>query len=160
MTDQKQSATADQGGPTWERLQGQIGWYDRNAKRNHAWFKTVKVAQIVLAGLVPVSAAGGTPRWVLGGLGAAVVVLEGIQQLFQFHRNWISYRATCEALRREQHLYQVGAANYATAASPLILLAERLEDLVSSETAEWSATERALQTRRASDESAAPRTAE
>jgi hypothetical protein len=132
--------------PTWKRLQGQIGWYDRNAASNQRWFKLIKVAQIVLGALVPVAAAADADRWLLGSFGAGVVVLEGVQQLFQFHRNWIKYRATCEALRREEHLYQAGAGDYASAPSPLQLLAERLEQLVGQETAEWASTASQMRT--------------
>jgi hypothetical protein len=126
--------------PTWTRLEGQIQWYDRNAASNQRWFKLIKVAQIVLGALVPVAAATDADRWVLGSFGAAIVVLEGIQQLFQFHRNWIKYRATCEALRREQHLYLACAGDYAASRNPFVLLAERLEAIVGQETTEWAAT--------------------
>ena len=34
--------------------------------------------------------------WVLGAMGAAIAVIESVQQLYQFHGNWISYRSTCE----------------------------------------------------------------
>jgi hypothetical protein len=128
-------------GPTLERLEAQITWYDRHAKSSQTWFKTLKVSQIILGGLVPVVAAAGGARWVLGALGAAVVIIEGVQQLFQFHKNWISYRATCEALRREQHFFDVGAGPYQLARDPGRLLAERLEQLVGRETSEWAAAE-------------------
>jgi protein-S-isoprenylcysteine O-methyltransferase Ste14 len=122
----------------------QIEWYDRNAASNQKWFKVIKVVQVVLGSLVPVVATAGGARWVLGALGAGVVILEAVQQLFQFHRNWISYRATCEALRREQHLCLVGAGVYAKARNPVVMLAERLESLVGRETAEWASASNAL----------------
>jgi hypothetical protein len=131
-------------GPTWTRLLDQIDWYDRNAASNQKLFKVIKVIQVVFGSLVPVVATAGGARWVLGALGAGVVVLEAVQQLFQFHRNWISYRATCEALRREQHLFLVGAGVYARARDRVVLLAERLEDLVGRETAEWASASNAL----------------
>jgi hypothetical protein len=99
------------------------------------------VSQIILGGLVPVVAAAGGARWVLGAFGAAVVIIEGIQQIFQFHKNWISYRATCEALRREQQFFDVGAGPYQAADESARLLAERLEQLVGRETSEWAAAE-------------------
>ncbi len=54
----------------------------------------IKVVQLVLAASVPVAAGVAAPVGLTGSLGALIVVLEGIQQLFQFHSNWIRYRVT------------------------------------------------------------------
>jgi hypothetical protein len=135
------AATIDEQGPTWERLEGQIAWYDRAAKRNQLWFRGTKVVGLVFGAAVPVVAATSAPRWLLGALGAGVVVVEGGSQLFQFHRNWINYRATCESLRREQHLFRASAGAYGDRASAPRLLAERLELIVSRETGQWAAAE-------------------
>jgi hypothetical protein len=132
-------------GPTWTRLTGQIDWYDRNAKKNQQWFKIIKLVQILLSALVPVVAVADGSRVILGALGAGVVVLEAVQQLYQFHRNWISYRSTCEGLKREQHLFLVGGGEYADAADRTVLLAERLEQLISRETGDWASLETAAQ---------------
>jgi hypothetical protein len=136
-------ASAEQG-PTWERLEEQIGWYDRAARRNQLWFRGTKVVQLCLGAAVPVVATTAAPRWLLGALGAGVVVVEGAAQLFQFHRNWISYRATCEALRREQHLCRVHAGVYAGREDGMRLLAERLELIVGRETGQWAQAESSM----------------
>ena len=65
--------------------------------------------------------------------------MEGVQQLFQFQQNWVSYRSTCEALKHEKFLYLATAGPYATAERPQALLAERVEGLVSQEHAKWAA---------------------
>jgi hypothetical protein len=124
--------------PTWLRLEDQIEWYDRVAASNQRWFKWLKVVQIVAAAAVPVVAALAAPGWVAGALGSLVVVLEGVQQLFQFQQNWVSYRSTCEALKHEKFLYLATAGPYAPADRPQALLAERVEGLVSQETAKWA----------------------
>lgn len=124
--------------PTWERLEQQIGWYGRNARRNKRWYMRIKVLQIVAAAIIPVIAAVGMSTWVAGGLGALVVVLESMQQLFQFHSNWTHYRSTAEALKHEKFLYLAHAGAYARAAQPLALLAERVEGRVSQEHAAWA----------------------
>ena len=138
--------TPDIEGPSWTRLTEQIDWYNRKASNNQRQYKAIKLTQIVLGALVPVVAAiSGSSRVVLGALGAGVVVLEAIQQLFQFHRNWIAYRATCETLLREQHLYEVGGGDYASAPDRTVLLAERLETVISRETGEWASLETTTQ---------------
>ena len=137
--------TPDLEGPTWTRLTEQLDWYDRNAGSNQRLYKLIKLGQVVLGALVPVAAAADGSRVLLGALGAGVVVLEAVQQLFQFHRNWIAYRATCEALKREQHLFLIGGGEYASAPNPTVLLAERLEALISRETGEWASLETSSQ---------------
>jgi hypothetical protein len=132
--------------PTMTRLDDQIGWYDRQSDMNRRCYKALKVTVIILAALIPVLAglplpllpATGMPNWVLGILGAAVVVIEGIQQLNQHHANWISFRSTCEALKHEKYLYLAKAGRYAAVADAHALLAERVESLVSEEHAKWA----------------------
>jgi hypothetical protein len=125
--------------PAWHRLESQISWYDRKSAYNQRRFKLFKVLQIVVAALVPVLAAiAGAPRWVLGALGAIVVIVEGLQQLFQYQQNWITYRSTCEALKHEKFLYLCDAGPYARTRARDRLLAERVEGLVSQEHARWT----------------------
>jgi hypothetical protein len=52
--------------PLWERLQGQIDWYDRKASANQHAYKASKIAIIVCAVIIPIVAeysplAVGTP---------------------------------------------------------------------------------------------------
>ena len=76
-------------------------------------------------------------RWITGGLGLLITVLEGVLQLNQYQQNWVSYRSTCEALRHEKYVYLGKASPYSEAADPHALLAERVESLVSQENAKW-----------------------
>jgi hypothetical protein len=127
--------------PACQRLEDQIAWYDAKAALDQRMFKGLKVAQIILAALVPVLAAADATHWLLGALGALVLVLEGFQQLFQFQQNWNSYRSTCEALKHQKYLYLSRAGPYAAATHPEALLAERVESLVSQEHAKWTAAQ-------------------
>lgn len=123
--------------PAWARVQDQIAWYDAKSKVNQRWFKGLKVCQIVTAAAIPVAAGVSAPVWLVGGGGAVIVVLEGLQQLQQYQQNWTTYRATCERLKHEQFLFMARAGPYAVAANPETLLAERVEGLVSQEHAAW-----------------------
>lgn len=127
---------------TWERLEGQIAWYDRRSANSKRWYQRLKVAQLVIAAAIPVMAAAGAQPVVAGAMGALIVVLEGVQQLFQYQQNWTAYRSTCEALRHEKFLYLARAGPYGDAARPGALLAERVEGLVSQEHAAWVAEQR------------------
>jgi hypothetical protein len=66
-----------------------------------------------------------------------VVVLEGVQQLFQWQPNWVLYRSTHEALKHEKYLYMAKAGPYSGPERHWVL-AERLEGLISQEHAKWT----------------------
>jgi hypothetical protein len=131
-------AEAPASSASWQRLEEQIKWYSHGARRNKRWYMRIKVVQIVSAAAIPVLAATSLPTWVAGALGASIVVLESIQQLFQFHSNWTHYRSTSESLKHEKYLYLAQAGSYATAPNPEALLAERIESRVSQEHAAWA----------------------
>jgi Protein of unknown function (DUF4231) len=124
---------------TLKRLDEQIGWYGSRSRWNQFCYRSLKVIVIVAAATIPVLSSfepDVVPRWVLGALGALVAVIEGVQQVFQFHANWISYRATAEGLKREKFLYLAKADPYA-APERDVLLAERIEALMTQENAKW-----------------------
>ncbi len=125
----------------WERLEDQLGWYDRKSGHQKVWFQRLKVMQIVIAASIPVVAGAGASAWITGSLGASIVVLEGFQQLFQFQQNWLGYRATAEALKHQKFLYLAQAGPYRDATTRDAVLAERVEALVSQEHSSWSATQ-------------------
>ena len=72
-------------------------------------------------------------------LGAAVVVLEALQHLNQWHHNWITYRSTCEALQHEKFTFLELAGPYegADPKTARRLLVERTEALISTEHSKW-----------------------
>lgn len=128
---------ADGEHPARARAREQIAWYDAKSQFNQRRFKGFKVCQIVTAAAIPVAAGASAPAWLVGGGGALIVVLEGLQQLQQYQQNWITYRATCERLKHEQFLFLAQAGPYGVAPDPEALLAERVEGLVSQEHAAW-----------------------
>lgn len=129
------------GGATWERLEDQIGWYDRKSRAAQRVYKRVKVVELVIAAAVPPLAGLGASAAPVSVLATLVVILEGLQHLFQWNEHWIAYRSTCEALKHERYLYLATAGPYAGAPNPHVLLAERVEGLVSQEHAKWTSTQ-------------------
>ena len=123
--------------PAWARLVDQLEWYSRKSSAAQRAFKWVKVVQLVIGAAVPVVAGAGGPALLTAALGAAVVVLEAVQQLYQWQTNWVLYRSTAEALKHEKYLFLSSAGPYATA-DRLRVLAERVEGLVSQEHAKWT----------------------
>ena len=117
---QRTRAQAPKMEPLWERLEANIDWYDRKAKINQRAYKASKVAIILLAIAIPILAEYGAlpglpdTRALLVSIAAgAILLLEGLQQLNKWQESWILYRATCEGLRHEQHLFCEKAGPYA-----------------------------------------------
>lgn len=136
MDDDTQARSAGDQDPTWARLEDQLAWYDRNARAVQPRFKALKVIELIIAALLPVVAGVSAPAQV-GLLGAAVVVLEGVQHLFQYQANWILYRATAQALERERYLYLASAGPY-DGSDRHAMLAERIEGLIPQEHPRWN----------------------
>lgn len=137
--DQSAIAAPRTSDPIIERLEDQIAWYDRNSLKNQRRYKRMKFVVIISASVIPFLATftRSEVRWITGGLGVLITVIEGVLQLNQYQQNWISYRSTCEALKHEKYVYLGKASPYAEASDPHALLAERVESLVSQENAKW-----------------------
>jgi hypothetical protein len=119
-------------------------WYDRHARRNHAAYFGFKISQMAIAATIPVVAVfidTVALKPVTALLGAAVGIIEGVLQVGQFHENWLRYRATREALRREELLFVQEAGPYAEAGGRAArLFAERADGIMSGENAKWLAS--------------------
>ena len=153
MDDQpKVAATVGQEFPTWERLEDQIAWYDQKSQASQRRYKRLKLAQVFIAGLIPLAALFSIPidyfKLITAILGLLVLIIEALQQLNQYQQNWISYRSTCEALKHEKYLYLAAAGPYGIAEDQrkrIAVLADRIEGLISQEHAKWvSAQEQSL----------------
>jgi uncharacterized protein DUF4231 len=141
---QVRDGAAPAASPAQARLEDQIAWYDSKAELNQAWFKGLKVCQLVTAAAIPVAAGVDATAWLVGGGGALIVVLEGLQQLQQYQQNWTNYRGTCERLKHEKYLFASHAGPYRKARDPEAVLAERVEGLVSQEQAAWVSQQEVL----------------
>lgn len=121
----------------YARLDQQLRWYDSKSLEAQWWYKRVKLVQFILGALVPLTAT--LDGVVTALLGAAVIVLEGLQQINQWQHNWITYRSTCEALRHEKYMYLGKAGIYDTPNEEerRKLLVERTEALISTEHSKW-----------------------
>ncbi len=125
--------------PAFERLEDQLSWYDTKSMENQKWYKRLKAAEIIAAAIIPFAAGFDRLGILTGILGVFIVVLIGIQSLNQYHDNWISYRSTAEQLKHEKYLWLSKAGSYEDAKNPEVMLAERVESLISREHAKWEA---------------------
>jgi|SRR5581483_8005450 len=141
-TDPKRTGQTTGEDVTLDFLEDQIGWYGRKSRSNQRAFKLLKVCTIAGAACIPVLAQIPDAKYVVAGLGVGIAIIEGLQQLNQYHSNWISYRATSSALKRERLLYLAKAGVYASAEHPGALLAERIDAAVSAEHGKWESAQR------------------
>jgi hypothetical protein len=124
----------------WQQLEATFTWYNTAANRTRYGYQITRLAALLLGSTVTVLAAISAPAAVTASLAAAGVAAEGIQQLYQFHANWISYRATSEALRREALSYAAKVEPYNDPATRRLKLAQTVRDLSAKENASWSST--------------------
>jgi hypothetical protein len=127
--------------PSFIRLKDQINWYDKKSIANHRCYMYFKIIQIVLAVLIPFSIILPIEiyKYIVSLSGVAIAILEGLQHLFQYSTLWISYRSTAERLKHEYFLFIVNAGPYKDLSKEFkfICLAERTEEQVSTEHANW-----------------------
>lgn len=120
------------------RLEDQLRWYDTKSLAAQKSYRLAKVIQLVVGAAVPVVALASTYDTLTAALGGTVVVIEGVQQLYQWQTNWVLYRSTAEALKHERYLFLAQAGPYVGDDREKVL-AERIEGLVSQEHAKWTA---------------------
>jgi hypothetical protein len=141
-----------------QRLRPQRRWYERKATRCKRWSMGLQSAVIVLSAMIPlivvsepllnpildgwlseVFAPNHLPvTW--GALATAllstcVMLLAGLEKLWQPQSQWFNYRANEEMLKKEEwlYLYRVGPYQGLDAVKAGRLLIERAEALISSD---------------------------
>ena len=137
--------------PIIERLEDQISYYDAKSSRCQKSYKGIKLVEIISAALIPFLAAlhvADTHDYVKAAfaiatalLGVLITILEGVLQLQQYQQIWVTYRATCEALKHEKYTYLARADPYKDAPDPHVMLAERIESLISQEHSKWASVQ-------------------
>lgn len=122
----------------WQELTAHFKWYSKAATRTRVGYQSLKMTALVAGAIVTVLAAASAPPILTASLAGLVVVTEGTQQLFQLHRNWLSYRSTAETLRHHAFLYVADVMPYDDPATRRDLLAALLKDVTASESVRWA----------------------
>jgi hypothetical protein len=90
-----------------ERLENQIEWMEGKSRINQRRYRILKVLEIAFAGVIPFLVGFHSTNQIFltitGLLGVLIVLTNGVQQLYKFHENWVTCRATIEGLRREKN---------------------------------------------------------
>jgi hypothetical protein len=128
----------------WQELQRSFLFFHKSAGANRLAYLGLRTTVLVAGALVPIMALATSRQTVVAGLGALIVVAEGLAQLTQVHDHWVRYRHTAEALRREAIAFASGAGVYGSGEqSGNERLVARILDLEAEENAGWEETVRA-----------------
>lgn len=100
------------GSEVWTAYRDQFATYSHGATANRVRYQVTRIVSLTAAAAVTVCAGLSAPPWVTASLGALIVVLEGLQQLFQWHENWIAYRQAAETMRQHAIDFVSGVAPY------------------------------------------------
>jgi Protein of unknown function (DUF4231) len=123
-----------------QRINDQIGWYDRKSITNKRWFDRLRFAEIVAAATIPFLSGFADKSFpikiVIGALGVFVAVIASLLGLLQLQVHWIEYRAAGESLRKEKFLFLTQTDPY-DKGDAFHLFVQRVEALLSKENAEW-----------------------
>ena len=130
-----------------KRLQNQINWYSAKSQWNQQCFKRLRLLEFTLAALIPFltglshyfPSAENTSLFLVGLLGVVIAVITGAVGLYRFQENWLQYRVSAEALKREKYFYLTRTAWYQDSSNEdtLNLLVERVETIFSEENTSW-----------------------
>jgi len=131
-----------------DRIEDQIRWYGDRSRSNQTTYRRLRTIEIVLAASILLLAGyvGEVPslRVVVGAAGVLLAVIAGVFSLYRFHENWVAYRNTGEALKREKFLYLTGAPPYSEP-NGFGQFVARCEALMGSEQEKWTALFKANQ---------------
>ena len=123
-----------------QRINDQIGWYDRKSITNKRWFRRLRFAEIVVAATIPFLSGfvdkALAIKIAIGALGVFVAVIASLLGLLQLQVHWIEYRATAESLKKEKFLFLTQTDPY-NKDDAFHLLVQRVEALLSKENTEW-----------------------
>ena len=126
------------------RFADQQNWYSRKASWNKTWYRRLRVAVVTLAAAIPITVSvlpTSSPLSVpvLYILSFLLITTEAILSTSNLQENWMNYRTTSEALKKEREYFRTGTGPYADRNDDdtEALFIERVEDLISTEHRVW-----------------------
>ena len=124
-----------------QRVDEQYQWLSDKSSRNQRWFRRLRLAEICLAGSVPVLAAYAkvsfTAQLSVAIAGALAAIVAGSTGLWKHQELWTEYRATAEALKREKLLYLTRTPPY-DGDDAFAEFVSQIENILGAENSKWS----------------------
>lgn len=130
-----------------DRYEDQIGWYDRKSTKYKKLYLRFQSVVVVLALAAPVLVALEQNivygKWITVVVAALAAIGTAMLKTFKFQETWLTYRTTCETLRKEIHYYQWELGEYSVAdpRRRMQVFVNRVESLLSQENTQWLSTQ-------------------
>lgn len=115
-------------------------WYKNAARRSRAYHRSSELAVLCMSASVPIVALSSSANTGLAAaiLGAGIVVVTGVRNLFHWQDNYVRFSRSREAVDVERRRYAGGLAPYNDARSRDALLIERVIEIEQDELHQWS----------------------
>lgn len=134
------------------RLEDQIMWYSKKSQVNQYRYKAITAIQLVCSLMIPFFATIGDMNSIIGDmyfssnlnnivisfLGLTVALSTGMITLNKYQENWINYRTTAEALKKEKYMFMTESPPYQYTDNSFSVFVSRVESLISRENTEWN----------------------
>ena len=118
-------------------------FYDDRANSSKRWYRVLSIYVIAVSAGLTVLVALAPPedlwRFISAAASATIVVATGLLAHLRCHENWLSYRASWDALERERRFYQTGTGAYKSATDKGALFVERVEAVLTKEGSDFYA---------------------
>ncbi len=112
-------------------------FYDDRARLSKRVYRAFSIYLIVASAVLTplVALAPDQERWriIAAALSATLVVATGMLAHLKSHENWLSYRASWDALERERRLFETGSGLYRSLPDKDSLFVERVEAILTKE---------------------------
>lgn len=124
-----------------ERVQNQENWMERKSGSSKRSYQRSKLIVIILSVSIPFLVTMLDDyayfKYVIAAVGVLIAAIEGILSLYDFQNNWINYRQTLEALKREKFFFATKSSVYKKDPS-FQFFVERIETILTMENKNWS----------------------
>lgn len=131
--------------------ENQFEWYDQKAQSNKKGHRIMKILQISLAAILPVSVSlfpvTSSLFWktIIIVASVSLIIIESLESYLNYQKKWMNYRTTAEGLRQEEQYFKTKTGEYADADDPERLFVNRVLSLTSQENRYWELTTRKAQ---------------
>ena len=127
-----------------KRYLDQINYYEAKSGGNQITYRYMQWTLIILAALTPAlieldlnTLLGKGFSHIATLTSVTVAILTAALKTFKYQENWINYRTTCEALKKERYLYEAGLGDYENSDDRQAQFIDRVEALISRENTLW-----------------------
>lgn len=112
-------------------------FYDARAKTNKRVYSVFSLYLIIVSALLTVLTAvapdGACWRWLAPALAATLSIAASVLNHSKAHENWLSFRASWDALERERRLFETLSGPYSKADDARTMFVERVEAIQARE---------------------------